>query len=133
MMTGKQADIDQIVKEILKEIKNVRAIYLFGSMSRGDDKAGSDYDIAVIVNKHPDNDLDLITNVKFSLIDKINRQVDVVLLDTTDLDNSPVFLYELYNNRKQIFGIVDVLKDSRCVVEKIRPIMEDNKTIGYHV
>jgi predicted nucleotidyltransferase len=125
-------DIDKIVDEINHEMNDVEAIYLFGSMARGNTTLKSDYDIAVIAKKYPRNDLELITNIKYSLIDKIKRPIDIVILDIKDLSHPSIFLYELYNNHKKLYG-KDVLKKSGSIVEKIRPIMEDNKPIGYYV
>jgi predicted nucleotidyltransferase len=40
-----QSDLNIIKDSILKQIDDVRAIYLFGSAARGTEKKESDYDI----------------------------------------------------------------------------------------
>ncbi|MGA9140448.1 MAG: nucleotidyltransferase domain-containing protein [Methanocella sp.] len=126
-------DIDQIVNEITHKMSDVEAIYLFGSMVGGKITSKSDYDIAVIASKYPGNDLELVTNIKYSLIDKIKRPIDIVILDINDLSHSSIFLYELYHNHKKLYGKEDILKKSRHAIEKVSPIVEENKRIGYYV
>jgi predicted nucleotidyltransferase len=131
--TTHRTDIDTIVAEINRNMDDVVAVYLFGSMARGDYTPGSDYDIAVIVKKYPLNDLELVTDIKYSLVDAIKRPIDIVILDTKDLDHPSIFLYELYHNHKKIYGKADVLKKSRLAVRSVKPILEDGKPVGYHV
>ncbi|MDP2846498.1 MAG: nucleotidyltransferase domain-containing protein, partial [Candidatus Methanoperedens sp.] len=60
-------DLEKIVNAILKEISSIEAIYLFGSIAKGEENEKSDYDIAVIVREYPEKDLDKISRIRYSL------------------------------------------------------------------
>ncbi len=47
--TEEKIDLKKIINAILKEINTIEAIYLFGSIAKGEENERSDYDIAVIV------------------------------------------------------------------------------------
>jgi len=115
-------DINLILKKILSTISksNVESIYLFGSIARGNITSKSDYDIAIIVKKYPKNDLSLISNIKCSLMDKVKRPLDIIILEPDDLKTSPQFLYELYNNNKKLFG-QDTIKKFESIAKKSKP------------
>lgn len=128
MTSNHEKDIDLIVKKILSTMNksNVESIYLFGGMARGNVTSKSDYDIAVIVKKYPKNDLILISNIKCSLIDKVKRPLDIIILEPDDLKESPSFLYELYNNHKKLFG-QDTIKKYESIAKKsklLKPIFK---------
>ncbi len=58
MDAEEKRDLKKIVNAILKEISTIEAIYLFGSIAKGEENEKSDYDIAVIVREYPEKDLD---------------------------------------------------------------------------
>lgn len=125
--TAHDSDLGQIVSEVLSALgkSNVTSIYLFGSVARGDDTQGSDYDIAVIVKKYPRNDLRLISRIKSSLMDVVKKPIDIIFLEQADLEQadleqSPHFLRELCNNNKRLFG-TDTLMKYRTATGKRKP------------
>ena len=73
MDTEKKRDLKKIVNATLKEINSIEAIYLFGSIAKGEENEKSDYDIAVIVREYPEKDLDKISRIRYSLLGKIKR------------------------------------------------------------
>lgn len=127
-------DIDLIIEKILQEIKDVEAIYLFGSMASGKENIKSDYDIAVAVKKYPRNDLTIIANIKCATYDKIKRPIDIIILDEKDLKQPSMFLYELFYNHIKLYGR-DVLKNSASIVRKVNPTTPIMKAgpVWYHV
>ena len=83
MMTDKPADkIKRILKKHeseLREIYGIKEIGVFGSYVRGEQKKGSDIDI--LVEFHPDTEMDLITFVELEeyLSDLLGINVDLVM------------------------------------------------------
>jgi predicted nucleotidyltransferase len=134
MDTATKMELAKVVDVIVKEVKGVEAIYLFGSMARGNENPKSDYDIAVIVKKYPRNDLTIIANIKCDLFDKIKRHIDIVILEEKDLGQPSLFLYELFNSHIRLYGR-DILKRVAPIVRKVkpdRPILK-NGPVWYYV
>jgi len=68
------------LRSILEARDDVRLAYLFGSAARGQERAASDVDLAVLFERLPDaRDLDLLAT---SLEAAAGRPVDLVVLDT---------------------------------------------------
>jgi len=132
MNTDEKRDINKILKSILKEISSIEAIYLFGSIAKGKENERSDYDIAVIVREFPEKDLDTIARIRYSLLGKIKRPLEIMLIGTDDLAYSSPFLYEIYHASRLLYG-TDVLIKCKNVVKNIRPIIAEGNKVGYHV
>ncbi len=132
MNAEEQRDLKKIVNAILKELSGIEAIYLFGSIAKGKENERSDYDIAVIVREYPEKDMDIIAKIRYSLLGKIKRPLEILLICTDDLEYSSPFLYEIYHAGRLLFG-TDVLLRCKNVVENIRPIIAEGNTVGYHV
>jgi predicted nucleotidyltransferase len=127
-----KTDIKKIVNAILKEISTIEAIYLFGSIAKEEENERSDYDIAVIVREYPEKDLDKIARIRYSLLGKIKRPLEILLLGMDDLEYSSPFLYEIYHASRLLYG-TDILIGRENVVNNIRPIIAEGNTVGYHV
>ncbi|NJD54765.1 MAG: nucleotidyltransferase domain-containing protein [Candidatus Methanoperedens sp.] len=93
--SDEKTDLEQIVNTTLNEISSIKAIYLFGSIAKGKENEKSDYDIAVIVREYPENDLDKIARVRYSLLGEIKRPLEILLIGMDDLEYSSPFLYEI--------------------------------------
>ncbi len=130
--TKEKSDLEKIVKAILKEISGIEAIYLFGSIAKGKENERSDYDIAVIVREYPEKDMDKIARIRYSLLGKIKRPLEILLLGMDDLEYSSPFLYEIYHASRLLYG-TDILIRCKNVVKNIRPIIAEGNTVGYHV
>lgn len=125
-------DLEKIVNTILNEISSIEAIYLFGSIAKGKENERSDYDIAVIVREYPEKDLDKIARIRYSLLGKLKRPLEILLIGMDDLEYSSPFLYEIYHASRLLYG-TDILIRCKSVVENIRPIIAEGNTVGYHV
>jgi len=122
-----------IIKEtILKELKGVEAIYLFGSVAKGTQNKRSDYDILVFVKKYPQNKLDKALSIINEASDNIKRPLEIFILEIEDLKYPSPFLYEVYHNHYLVYG-KDVIAGCKDVIKDIRPIVRDGIQIGYHV
>jgi len=132
MNTDEKSDLKKILATILKEIRSIEAIYLFGSIAKGKENERSDYDIAVIVREFPEKDLDTIAKIRYSLLGKIKRPLEIMLIGTDDLTYSSPFLYEIYHASMLLYG-TDVLIRCKNVVKNIRPIIAEGNKVGYHV
>ncbi len=130
--TEEKTDLKKIVNAILKKISSIEAIYLFGSIAKGKANERSDYDIAVIVKDYPEKDMEIISRIRYSLLGKIKRPLEILLIGTDDLEYSSPFLYEIYHASRLLYG-TDVLLRCKNVVENIKPIIAEGKTVGYHV
>jgi len=132
MDAEEKRDLEKILIAILKEISSVEAVYLFGSIAKGKENERSDYDIAVIVKKYPEKDLDTIARIRYSLLGKINRPLEILLLGMDDLEYSSPFLYEIYHASRLLYGN-DILLRYKNVVKNIKPIIAEGNKVGYHV
>lgn len=85
-MDKKQAiELARRYKDVVSERLPVKALYLYGSYSKGDYRADSDIDIAVIVDRLSDDYFD-DTTLLWRLKRKISNLIEPVLL-TEDLTN----------------------------------------------
>src|SRR3990172_3345681 len=84
--TEEKSDLKKIVNAILKEISGIEAIYLFGSIAKGKENERSDYDIAVILKEYPEKDMDIISRIRYSLLEKIKRTLEILLIGMDDLE-----------------------------------------------
>ncbi len=127
-----QEDLVKIKEAILKELKDVEAIYLFGSVAKGTQKETSDYDIAIFVKKQPKNKLDVLTNIRIGLNKKISRPIEPFILSLDELNYPSPFLYEIYMNHYLLFGknLIEKCKDT---IKNIKPIIRNGVKIGYYV
>lgn len=132
MDTDEKNDLKKIVNATLKEISGIEAVYLFGSIAKGKENERSDYDIAVIVREYPEKDMDKIARIRYSLLGKIKRPLEILLLGMDDLEYSSPFLYEIYHASRLLYG-TDILIRCKNVVEKIRPIIAEGNKVGYYV
>ncbi len=125
-------DLEKIINAILKEISSIEALYIFGSIAKEEENERSDYDIAVIVREYPEKDLDKIAGIRYSLLGKIKRPLEILLFGMDDLEYSSPLLYEIYHGSRLLYG-TDILIRCKSVVEKIKPIIAEGNTVGYHV
>jgi len=125
-------DLETITAAILHGIEGVEAIYLFGSLARGDADTSSDYDIAAVVQKVPEAYTEAIAAVRYALLGKTGRPVDLIVLDNDDLKSDSPILYEISRHHRLIHGR-DVLSHAAKGGRNVRPIVMDGATIGYHV
>ena len=128
----KKIDFEKIVNETLKEISSIEAIYLFGSIAKGKENEKSDYDIAVIVREYPEKDLDKIARIRYSLLGKIKRPLEILLIGMDDLEYSSPLLYEIYHASRLLYG-KDIILRCKNVVKNIKPIIAEGNKVGYHV
>lgn len=126
------SDLENIKAGILCELDGVEAIYLFGSLAQGNYDASSDYDIAVIVKRDPEAYIRKISAIRYSLLGKTRRSVDIIILDHEDLAVASPIVYEIRQHNRLLFGR-DVLMQLPGTSGEVRPIVMDGATIGYHV
>jgi predicted nucleotidyltransferase len=132
MDASTREDLIKIKDSILKELNDVDAVYLFGSVAKGTQKESSDYDVLVIVNRLPKNKLKSISRIRNDVSDHINRPLELFILETEDLKFPSPFLYEVYNNHLLIYGI-DIINRCKEVIKNIKPFFLNGIKIGYHV
>ena len=127
-----QIDLDVIKDSILKQVDDVRAIYLFGSVARGTEKKDSDYDILILVRNPPKNRVRTITNIRIDVEDRIKRRLEPFLMDVEDINYPSPILYEIYHNNKLLYG-ENILSKASEIVKKIRPHIKNGRVVDYHV
>jgi predicted nucleotidyltransferase len=126
-------DLEEIKARVLCRLEGVEAIYLFGSVAQGNSGVLSDYDIAVIVKRNPDAYIQKISDVRYALLGKIGRPVDIIILDHEDLATASPIAYEIMQHHRLIFG-EDILKEHMAyTIKNVHPIVIDDATVGYHV
>ena len=85
-------DKEKLKKLLLNSFKEAEAIYLFGSIVKGNFDINSDIDIAVLYKKKL-NPL-FLYKIKEELFLILNRDIDLIDLHSVD----DVFAYEIINN-----------------------------------
>jgi predicted nucleotidyltransferase len=133
MDVATQEDLIKIKDSILKELNDVKAIYLFGSVAKGTQNENSDYDVLVFVDKYPKNKIKSVIKVRNDVSDHISKPLELFILEMEDLNYPSPFLYEVYNNHRLIYGTNDVIKRCRDIIKNIKPLFMDGIKIGYHV
>lgn len=130
--TSVQIDLDRIKAAILKELGEVEAIYLFGSVAKGTQNERSDYDILIFVDHLPDNKVKTISRIRYSLLGQIKRPLEVFVLELEDLKYSSPFLYEVYYNNQLIQG-KNVILRCKNAIDKMKPLILNGVKVGYYV
>ena len=125
-------DLERIKTCILGKLDGVEAIYLFGSRVKGDFVETSDYDIAIVVPRNPYNYIEKVAQIRYVLLGKIKKPIDLIILDHNDFGFASPIIFEILQHNRLIFG-EDILLSSAYIAKTVRPIVEDNATIGYHV
>ena len=125
-------DLERIKTCILGKLDGVEAIYLFGSRVKGDFVETSDYDIAIVVPRNPYNYIEKVAQIRYALLGKIKKPIDLIILDHNDFGFASPIIFEILQHNRLIFG-EDILLRSAYIAKTVRPIVEDNATIGYHV
>jgi len=125
-------DLEYIKACILYELEGVEAIYLFGSMAQGNFGASSDYDIAVVVKRNPKAYIQKISDIRYALLGKIRRPVDIIILDYEDLAVASQIVFEIVQHNRLI-SVRDILMQLPGMLSNVHPIVMDGATIGYHV
>jgi predicted nucleotidyltransferase len=126
-------DLEYIKASILYELEGVEAIYLFGSVAQGNPGASSDYDIAVVVKRTPDAYIQKISDIRYALLGKIKRSIDIIILDYEDLTVASPIVYEIVQHNRLIFGRDLLMQLPGSTLKDVHPIVMDGATIGYHV
>ena len=127
-----QDDLDEIKEAILKELGNVEAIYLFGSVARGTENKASDYDILIFVNTMPDDDSRSIANIRCAVSQKIKRPLEAFILNANDVKYSSPFLYEVYHDHRLLYG-KNVIERFKDLVKNMKPLYVKGIKVGYYV
>jgi predicted nucleotidyltransferase len=80
--------IEEMVRAQLDLVpESVRAAYVFGSVARGEDSAGSDVDVALLLANDPRPDLaSQHGDLASALERRLARRVDLVILNTAPVD-----------------------------------------------
>jgi predicted nucleotidyltransferase len=127
-----QADLNVIKDAILAELDDVRAIYLFGSVAKGTEKDGSDYDVLILVRKSPVDKIKRMADIRYAVEEKIKRPLEPHMMDLDDLNYASPILYEVYHNNKLLYG-ENVIGKLSEIVKKIKPHRSHGKIVDYHV
>lgn len=130
--TDSTGDLEQIRTIIIRELGDIESIYLFGSLVKGNIDESSDYDIAVVMKNSPDAYIGKISAIRYALLGKTSRPVDIIILDYADLKVASPIVYEILQHNRLLFGR-DILPLITRDVKMVHPIVMDGATVGYHV
>ncbi|WP_424357133.1 nucleotidyltransferase domain-containing protein [Methanocella sp. MCL-LM] len=132
MDAATQEDLKTIREVILEELNDVEAIYLFGSVAKETQNEKSDYDILIFVKKYPADKLKIISRIRYNLLGKIKRPLEIFMLDVNDLNYPSPFLYEVYHNNKLLHG-KNIIIRCREAISKMKPLVLNGVKVGYYV
>lgn len=132
MEADTQADLTIIKEAILKELNEVEAIYLFGSVAKGTENKASDYDILIFVNTTPEDDINAIVNIQETVSQKIKRPLEAFILNANNVKYPSPFLYEVYHGHKLLYG-KNVIERFKDLIKNMRPLYIKGEKVGYYV
>jgi len=123
-------DMDMIVSAIKSELKsNLMSIILFGSSTKSIKKA-NDYDILIITKRNVKKDWELAGKIKHFLIHKVDKPIDIIFNDMSDLEFSSPLLYEASHQGKILYG-ENIISKIKKLTSNIKPILERGMKIGW--
>ena len=132
MDSATQEDMKKIRDTILEELSEVEAIYLFGSVAKGTQNEKSDYDVLVFVKKIPAENIKTMSRIRYHLLGKIKRPLELFMLDMEDLNYSSPFLYEVYHNNKLLHG-KNIIEHCKDALSRMKPLILNGVKVGYYV
>ncbi len=92
-------DIEKKIKQFFASKEGIVSVHLFGSQAKGLAREKSDVDCAILFQKNNvPNTLDLM-QIRESLTDVLNKEVDLVCLNTA----SPIIAMQIYRYGKVLF------------------------------
>lgn len=81
------ADLDRHVEEIFRDVPGVVAVYIFGSVARGQERPESDVDVAVLFADAPAPTFDAQPYALEALLERrLGRPVEIVVLNRAPVD-----------------------------------------------
>jgi len=127
------SDFNLIEKEIRKNIlkKDIISIILFGSAVDSVEKA-NDYDFLIVTKKRIQLDWIIAGTIKYNLIGRVKKPVDIIFLEESDLKYGSPFLYEVGRKFKLISG-KDISMQFKTINIGINPLMEGGCQVGWQV
>ena len=117
LVNGLLSSVENELREIFKKDENVIVAYLFGSRAKDDAVSGSDFDIALLLSKVPEDQLDYILH----LIDKLSQVIGGDRIDLVVLNKAPPLLkYQVIKHGRVIYSRdnkLRVLFEARAIDE----------------
>lgn len=122
-----------ITTEIKKSLpaQNLISIILFGSAVTSD-KSAHDYDILIVTRKLPPHNWILAGEIKYRLLGKINKPLDIVFMEERDLAYASPFIYEVGQKSKVLYG-KNMGSAFRRMSKNIQVFAEGGRHIGWQV
>lgn len=119
----------QKMKDIFSQLKEIKAVYLFGSRIKGYDVEKSDLDMAVFVDDKRKISLRKILSLFNKKKVSFPFEIDVSIVD---LSSSPLFLFQIIKNGRFIYSKSP--KQKAGLESKIMHIFNDTQHIRniYH-
>ncbi len=127
-----QEDLETIKHAILKELGDVEAIYLFGSVARGTENKASDYDILIFVNTMPEHHIDSISNIRGAVSGIISRPLEAFIVDVSNVKYPSPFIYEVYHGHRLLYG-KNVIERFKDLIKNMKPLYINGVKVGYYV
>ena len=112
MATDGHSELDRAVVQIVETRPEILAVWMFGSRARGEARASSDLDLAILERVGSKLDGDALGRLILALEQATGLHVDLALLD----GHAPVLAYEVLATGRRLFcrepESVDVLEES---------------------
>lgn len=125
---------EPLIKDVIKSIgrlRIIRAIIVFGSTARGEDKPESDIDICVVVGKRDRPQEKIISNSFLELEKKHNRNVQLIICDKEFNNVERQFLETILREGKVIIGHVPSIPIQKLQLEPYAIIKYEMKNLGH--
>lgn len=122
--------IEQEVRRTFQK-ENLLSIILFGSAVNSQKRA-HDFDILVIAKRLPKRDWLVAGGIKSKLLGKVEKPVDIVLLEEKDLAYGSPFLFEVVRKNKVLWG-KNIISFMSKKIQGITPLVRGGKKIGWEI
>lgn len=97
----------KLITESILSITRPTSIFLFGSHAKNSETPDSDIDIC-IVTEEDKNPFDIMTSIRLSLFEKLNKAVDIIVYKKNIFDSKKViansFEYEIASTGVKLYG-----------------------------
>lgn len=122
-----------IESEIKRSVsaENLISIILFGSAVESN-KSAQDYDILIVTKKMLSHDWILAGEIKYHLLGKVDKPLDIVFMEERDLGYTSPFIFEVGRKSRMLYG-KNILPRFRKVSKSVKVLAEGGKPFGWQI
>ena len=125
---------EPLIKDIIKSVgglSGIRAVIIFGSVARGQDRPDSDIDICIVLNKRGGPKGKIISNSFLEMEKKYNRNIQLIICDEEFKDVERQFLETILREGRVIVGDVPHIPIQKLQLQPFAIIKYEMKNLDH--